>query len=222
MTKARGIYPAKRFWTPEEDAVLIRLYPDTPSDEIARQLGITVDRVYDRAALLGIKKSAEFLSSASSGRIKKASAASIANRFQPGHRTWNKGTKGLDIGGKQTRFQPGIRQGKAMRLWQPVGTERISKDGYLERKINEDRPFQRRWRGVHLLVWEAARGQIPDGYAVTFKDGDKQNVDIENLQLTSRADLMRRNCVHNYCPEIAQLAQLRGAITRQINRKEKP
>jgi hypothetical protein len=67
-----------------------------------------------------------------------------------------------------------------------------------------------------------AHGEYPPkGMALIFKDGNKLNCEIENLELVSRKDLMLRNNVHQYGPEIAQLVQLRGAITRQINRKEK-
>jgi hypothetical protein len=221
MTAQRKAYPTRRFWTPDESAVLARLYSDTKTAEIADLLGVSVSRIHNKAGLMGLKKSAEFISAEAAERAKNMPASAHLRRFKPGHSAWNKGLKGLDMGGKTTQFKPGTRQGRAALSWQPVGTERIAKDGYIERKINEDRPFQRRWRGVHLIVWEAANGPVPNGYAVTFKDGNKQHVTLENLQLTSRADLMRRNSVHNYGPEIAQLAQLQGAITRQINRKEK-
>jgi hypothetical protein len=57
--------------------------------------------------------------------------------------------------------------------------------------------------------------------ALTFRDGDKTNLSIENLELITRAELMRRNSIHNYGPEIAQLGQLKGALLRQIRRKSK-
>ena len=74
---------------------------------------------------------------------------------------------------------------------------------------------------VHHIVWREAGREIPRGYRLTFKDGNKRNFALDNLELVSIADMMRRNTVHNYGPEIAQLVQLRGAITRQINRRSK-
>ena len=144
----------------------------------------------------------------------------IPTRFKSGHTPWNKGMKGLDIGGHATWFKKGHRGGKAMYLYQPIGTERISKDGYLQRKINDDLPLQRRWRLVHLLVWEAANGPAPPNHAVVFKDGNKQNIVLDNLELISRAELMRRNSHHQYGPEVSKLVQLRGALTRQINKRK--
>ncbi len=143
------------------------------------------------------------------------------SQFQKGHQTWNKGMKGLQIGGVATRFKPGHRGGKAAELYKPIGAERISKGGYLQRKINDDMPLQKRWRGVHIIVWEEANGPLPAGRAVTFKDGNKRHIALENLELLTRAELMARNTIHNYPKEIAELAQLRGAITRQINKRER-
>ncbi len=126
----------------------------------------------------GIKKSAAYLD----GKI------GASGRFQKGFLPWNKGIK-FDSGGRshETRFKPGNRGGKAVELYQPIGAERISKDGYLQRKVNDDMPRQKRWRGVHILVWEEANGPLPAGHAVTFRDGNKQHIALENLELLTRA-----------------------------------
>ena len=107
-------------------------------------------------------------------------------RFAKGHATWNKGRKGLDIGGKKTRFKPGNRPP----LWVPVGTEGCrNQDGYLMVKVAEPNV----WRYRHRLVWEAHNGPIPKGCAVIFADGDRRNFDPENLLLVTRAELGRIN-----------------------------
>lgn len=222
MTKSRGILPPRRRWTDDQVDALTRLYPDTPTADIAKQFGITVERVYSKANLLGLKKSEAYLASPAACRLRKGDGVGAATRFKPGQHSWNKGMKGLNLGGIETQFKPGHRGGKAAELYQPIGTERISKDGYVQRKINDDMPLQRRWRGVHIINWEAVNGPLPKGHALVFKDGNKQNTAVENLELLSRAELMRRNSYHtNYPKEVAQLVQLRGAITRQINKRSK-
>lgn len=35
----------------------------------------------------------------------------------------------------------------------------------------------------HTWAWEMAYGEVPEGYALEYKDGDKSNITIENLQL---------------------------------------
>lgn len=120
---------------------------------------------------------------------------------------------------RETQFKKGVRQGVAVRLYKPIGTERISKDGYLERKVNDGLPLQARWRSVHLLVWEAAHGPVPKSHAVAFKNRDRRDIRLENLELVHRRDLMARNTVHNLPQPLAQTVQLLGALRRKINRK---
>jgi hypothetical protein len=115
--------------------------------------------------------------------------------------------------------QEGRAPGRRVRLYKPIGTERISKDGYLERKVNDDLPLQRRWRAVHLMVWEAAHGPVPKGHAIVFINGDKADIRLDNLQLhhAPRAD----GAEHRAQPAEAarQTVQLLGALNRQIRRR---
>lgn len=209
----------RHLWTEPETAELKRRYPHENTGKLAASMRMTIGQINAKVYGLGMHKTPEYLSSPEAGRTDGKRGGKT--RFQKGHATWNKGMKGLDIGGKDTRFKKGHRGGKAAEVYQPIGAERISKDGYLQRKINDDIPFQKRWRGVHILVWEEANGPLPAGHAVTFKDGNKQNTALDNLELLTRADLMKRNTYHNYGKDIAQLVQLKGAITRQINKRER-
>lgn len=92
-----------------------------------------------------------------------------------------------------TCFKKGERRGVATKLYKPVGTERRSKDGYLERKINDDLPLQARWRAVHLINWEALHGPLPEGYALKCLGDDKTNCDPSNWEAIPRALLPRLN-----------------------------
>lgn len=90
-----------------------------------------------------------------------------------------------------TQFKKGGRSGIAVTLYKPIGTERVSKNGYPERKINDDMPIHRRWRGIHLVRWEAENGPIPQGMALKCLNGDKLNTEPANWTLISRALLPR-------------------------------
>ncbi|MCU7356274.1 HNH endonuclease [Enterococcus dispar] len=46
-----------------------------------------------------------------------------------------------------------------------------------------------RWEPKHRVVWEKENGPIPHNYVLIFKDGDKRNIDLENLMLVSRREL---------------------------------
>lgn len=43
--------------------------------------------------------------------------------------------------------------------------------------------FQRKGRRLHRAVWEYHNGEIPAGYHVHHKDGDRSNNNISNLEL---------------------------------------
>lgn len=208
-------------WTDEAVALLQRLYADTPTDQIAAQIGATPEQVYHKVQMIGLRKSAAYMASVAACRLLKGDNVGAATRFKPGLTPWNKSQKHPSTGRAiDTQFKPGTRSGKALENYQPIGTERLSIDGYLERKIHDGRPFQRRWRAVHLLEWEAINGPLPAGHAVVFRDGNKRNIALDNLELVTRAELMRRNSVYRHGMEIAQLSMLRGKITKQINRSK--
>lgn len=90
---------------------------------------------------------------------------------------------------RKTQFKKGQRRGVAVKLYKPIGTERFSKEGYLERKIHDGMPLQSRWRAVHLIEWEAINGPVPEGYALKCLDGDRRNVDPANWEAIPRAML---------------------------------
>ena len=124
---------------------------------------------------------------------------------------------------RRTQFKKGSMSGAAQHNYVPIGSYRLSKDGYLEQKTNDDHPVPaRRWVAVHRLVWEAANGPIPEGHVVGFLPGRRSNVlekiTLDALELISRGELARRNHPRSRDPDLAKLVQLKGAITRQVNR----
>jgi hypothetical protein len=137
-------------------------------------------------------------------------------RFHPGHATWNAGTH-WKAGGKArlTRFKKGHKP----QTWRPVGSERITRDGTRERKVSDTR-HKRDWQPVKDILWRQKRGPIPRGMFVVHKNRDRADFRLRNLVLVDRAENMRRNTYHRYPKEIARLIQLRGALQRQINKRE--
>ena len=220
MTKSRGIWMR---WTRPQLYVLHRLYCATPTQQIADRLGISLHAVQHKAWRLGLKKSRAYLDSAAACRLRRGDGVGAAYRFKRGHVPANKGIKGWDSGGRshQTRFKPGQRGNKFM----PIGTLRINGDGYLDRKIADTRFVQYNWMGEHRLVWIQHHGPIPANHVVAFRPGrhttDPTLITLDALELLSRAELMARNSYHNYPKPIAQLIRLRGAINRQIHKRER-
>lgn len=113
------------------------------------------------------------------------SASGRPARFTDGHTPWNKGLKGVCQGGVATQFKKGSRPN----TWVPVGSERISKDGYYEVKTAEPRT----WQYKHRLIWEAAHGPVPAGHAIIFADGSPTNLELDNLVLVTRRELLVLN-----------------------------
>ena len=98
-------------------------------------------------------------------------------------------------GPNRTSFKKGTMAGAAQHNYVPIGTERVSKDGYRERKVTDDPNLvpARRWVGVHRLVWEQENGPIPDGHVIVFLDGDKRNCAPSNLRCVPRGALAHLN-----------------------------
>jgi hypothetical protein len=216
---------SRRPWTDVETAQLLAQYPHMGTKLIAAMLERPLSSTYQRALAHGVKKDPIYLASPGACRLRSGDVRGAAFRFPKGHVPANKGVKrgkGWAPGRMaEGQFKPGVRQGVAVKLYKPIGTLRVTKDGYLSRKVNDDLPLQRRWKLEHVRVWEEANGPVPAGHAVKILNGEKQDVRLENLALMSRADLMRRNSFHRYPQPIPQLIQLRGALVRQINRKAK-
>jgi hypothetical protein len=114
--------------------------------------------------------------------------------FEKGSVPANKGkTMPYNANSAATRFKKGERRGVAVKLYKPIGSERLSKEGFLERKIHDGLPLQSRWRAVHLIHWETIHGRVPEGMALKCLDTDRTNTDPSNWALISRAVLLRLN-----------------------------
>lgn len=202
-------------WSEEQIRILRARYPGEPSTDLVVATGHSVRQIYWKAGTLGLKKSAEYLASESARAVNRLGNAGARSQFTKGHATWNKGIAYV-AGGRSvdTQFRPGNRP----RTWRPIGSERMM-DGYLQRKVAHTGDSIRDFVSVHVLVWQEHNGPVPAGRTVVFKDGDRTNVDITNLECITRADLMRRNTVHRLPKELADLAQLRGVLNRQINKR---
>lgn len=209
----------RTFWTPKEDAVLAYLYPDNRTADILAFLpGKTKSGLYYRAEKLGLKKSPGLVARLAAEAMQNPDHGGRRCQFKKGHDSWNKGIRFV-AGGRsaETRFKKGQRP----HTWNPIGHERITRDGILERKISDTGVTRVDYKPVHRLLWLEAGYSILPGHIVVFKDGNRSNICIENLECISRQENMRRNTYHQYGPEVSKAVQLRGAITRQINKLEK-
>ncbi|WJV21678.1 MULTISPECIES: HNH endonuclease signature motif containing protein [Pseudomonas] len=199
----------RRFWTTAEETLLRSLYPNTPMPELMVQIGRPKAAIYGKAKELGLKRSEAFLASEHSGRLRHDGNPGEATRFKKGHGTWNKG-KPFSAGGRSAETQ--FSGGHVPHNHVPVGTEVMATDGYLKIKVAEPNT----WEWTHRRNWQAVHGPIPAGHLLVFRNRDHTNCNVDNLELITRGELMRRNTIHRYPEElkttIRQLSRLKRAI----------
>ena len=203
-------------------------YPHRPASEVAALMGVSESYVYKLAAKFGLKKTAQYMATQTAGRIQPGQphGGSRQTQFKPGQKPWNAGRKGWQAGGRsvQTQFTTGMEPPNTL----PLGSHRLVRNHatgklHLERKMSEQPgPNHLRWVPVSRLVWIAAHGEVPQGSIVVFKPGMATTVlheiTLDKLELITRAQNAKRNHPNNISPEVGRLSQLKGAITRQVNR----
>lgn len=200
----------RRVWTLLEIELLRAAYANNKTVDIAEALKRPVNQVYSKANQLGLKKSDAFLASPASGRLNGTQGSQ--HRFPKGNAPWNKGTKGLVTGGQETQF----RAGQMPHNHLPVGTIVSTTDGYLRIKTAEPNI----WHLLHRKVWENVNGPVPKGMVLAFRDGNRQNCALDNLELISRSERMNRNTIHNYPEELKSTIRLVSKLRRKINERQ--
>lgn len=162
-------------------------------------------------------------------RKRKGWKTGRTGHFTKGHEPINKGKPcPPGVGGRhpnaaRTQFKKGGRTGRAADLYKPIGSERLSLSGYIERKINDDMPLQARWRAVHLINWETLHGPLPRGKCLKSRNGDKTNTDPANWILVDRAIMPTLNGGrHKKLPSFDEApAELRPALLKLAEVKVK-
>jgi HNH endonuclease len=217
-----------KLWSERDIEILRKLYPHRSTAAIARRLRCSPHRVYAKAAHLRLEKTKEYLDSPEACRLRRGDDIGAAFRFAKGHVPANEGLRrpGWYRGRmRETQFKKGVRTGIAAKLWKPIGTILADREGYLRIKVRERTSYAEEpgwhpnvWPLLSHHVWQQHHGPIPNGHLVVFKDRDRSNCVIENLELITLAENMRRNSVHKLPPELKQVIQLNGVLKRQIRR----
>ena len=104
--------------------------------------------------------------------------------FRKGFTPWNKGLKGY-MGANKTSFKKGTIPHNQV----PVGTESLTKGGYIKLKIADPN----KWELKHRFIYMQHHGEIPKGKSVIFADTNIYNFNIDNLILVSKAELLIMN-----------------------------
>ena len=200
---------------------LKELYPNTLSAHLAEKYNCSISAIYYRADKLGLKKSKEFVAETSRIHSSRPDHGGRRYQFKKGQTPPNKGRKMHEYMSREaiertkaTRF----KKGNIPPNHKPIGHERVTVDGYVEVKVR-DGCGNRNFELKHRLVWEKHNGPIPEGHNIQFKDGNRQNCNIENLYMISRSEQISENTIHRYPNELKRAIRLTNKLQKQINRE---
>ena len=203
-----------RIWTNVQLDMLRAFYPDNTMETIKALTGRNESSIYNKVHSLGLEKSEAYLASPAACRLRRGDEIGKEYRFKSGNVPFNKGLKGWSAAGTEaTRFKKGTKPPNH----RPVGYIRLTKDGYYEIKVAEG---MQKFKLLHRVIWERCNGEIPAGQICIFLDGNTKNLEVTNLALMTKVQNMKRNSLHSYPKELAEIIQLRGALNRQLNKRK--
>lgn len=203
-----------RLWTQVQLEMLRAFYPDNTMETMKALTGRNESSIYNKVHSLGLAKSQAYLASPAACRLRRGDEIGKEYRFKSGQEVWNKGLKGWSAAGTEaTRFKKGTKPPNH----RPVGYVRLTVDGYYEMKMAEG---MQQFKLLHRVIWERCNGVIPKGQICIFLDGNTKNLEVTNLALMTKVQNMKRNSLHSYPKELAEIIQLRGALNRQLNKRK--
>jgi hypothetical protein len=206
----------RHYWTAAEDEELRQYFADYYTEHIAAYFGLQYHQVVNRAYHLGLKKSEAFKQAERERMAKLLPVWGTASRIAKGTVPPNKGKK-MSPEAYEKSKHTFFKKGHQPHNTKYDGHERIcSKDGYILIRISKGKYVHK-----HRLIYELAHGPIPERMAVAFKDGNKLNLELSNLELVTRKELALRNSIHNYPAEMVGTIRLLSKLNKAIREKQK-
>lgn len=182
-------------------------YKGTGYQEMADILKQEFGREYTKGQIRSFYRN-RHLDSGLKGNLEKGRGWNRGKKMSPEHYEKSKGTM----------FKKGNRPHNAV----PVGTEVIRDDGYHQTKIAEPN----KWILTHILIWQQAYGEVPKGHHISFKDGNRDHIELSNLFLETKQEHleMNRRGLRSTIPEITEtghnIAKLNVAISKRLKSKK--
>lgn len=202
-------------WSEEDLAYLRSHFPHLYTKDLAAYFNRSYGSVSSMAKLHGIHKSEQFKAMDKARHVEQLLSAGLKYRYKAGNVPMNKGMKmTTDVYNKckNTMFRKGVVPHNA----KYDGYERLNKEGYVEVRV-----AMGKFRLKHRVIWEEAHGPIPKGYIVTFIDGDKTNITLNNLQMISRVQHMANNSVVRYPGHVRSTLHVISKIKKKLKEVEK-
>lgn len=212
--RTEGMHRAHAATIHPEDDVIKAEYLITNVNQLSIKVGRSEQFVNDRLRHLGLVIPPNIIEQ------RKQST-----RMKKGHIPFNKGKKQEDYmtpegieRAKKNWFKAGeIPPNKAHFK---DGDITVRKDSKTKRSYYWIRIRLRIWKMLHVKLWEDEYGAVPDGHIVVFKDKNSLNCELQNLELISIEENMRRNTIHNYPPEIKEIIRINTKLNKAIHEKQ--
>lgn len=202
----------------EIEGIVRHHYPNMPTKIIALATGRTEAAIYRMAGRMDLKKSEEFRQYLLNIEAERLRKVGVKTRFPKNHTPANKGksmTSEQYRKCSKTMFKKGHK---------PHNTKYNGHISIREDKTGRKYAYVRVKLGVykllHRYIWEMHNGPIPEGYIVVFRNDDTMNCTLENLELITKEENLNRNFHNRYPSEIKDIIRLKGALNRQIRKKE--
>jgi hypothetical protein len=197
----------------EEDQFLIDNHKSIPAKRMAKMLGRTEGTARQRMKVLGITVPPEIVEKfRKDSQIKKGNVPINKGKKQSSYMSPEKIEKT-----KATRFKKGHIPKNA----KEDGIITIRTDTKSKIKYQYIRLALGKWQELHRYNWVKKNGPIPEGMIIAFKDRNSLNADIENLEMITLEENMRRNTIHQYTPEIQTALKVLNKVKRKIKLHEK-
>lgn len=189
--------------TPEQDEFILKNYKMTPNKVLTEMINNE----------FGTNFSVEQINNY---KCRNNLKSGLTGYFEKGHIPKNKGKKLSPV--IYAKAAPTMfKKGHIPKNHKPVGSERDSKDGYIEVKVAEPN----KWKLKHRHIWEQVNGEIPPKARISFLDGDIHNFDINNLVMLTPGEAieMTRNKLWSNDKDLTQsgvnIAKLNATITKK-------
>lgn len=204
-----------RRWTEAEREIMIKEYPVNWVHDIAAKLNRSIRSIYACAREMKIEKCPVWMANVwKPKQIAHMHEIGVKNQWKKGHPSFNKGQK-VSPEKYAKMSKTFYKKGHKPYNLQDDGHERICVDGYIEVRLRAGK-----YSLKHRVVWEQHNGKIPDGMIIAFKDNNKQNTDITNLEMIDRKGLMARNTIARFPAEIHSTIKIIHKLKKQINEKQ--
>lgn len=152
----------------------------------------------------------------------KLKSGLVGGQFKKGNIPKNKGLKWceyMSLEGQKNSLKTCFKKGNTPKNHRDVGSERISVDGYVEVKVAEPN----KWKLKHRVLYEEKFGPIPKTHILIFADGNKTNLELDNLILISRSEalIINRNNLYLKDKELTKTAAIISKLIDTTNKRRR-